>query len=520
MGIVNGDVSTGRKAPRGLAATPPAQPPPLLRKTEVKAALGRLDGVVWDAMNNTGVPGMAVSVLHQDQVVYLKGFGVCQIGKPDAVGPDTVFQLASVSKPLASTVVAGVVGQKIVSWDDPVSRHDSSFALKDPWITGHLTLADLFAHRSGLPDHAGDLLEDLGYDRAYILLHLRDQPLAPFRTSYAYTNFGLTEAAQAVAKAKGTTWEELSRDVLYQPLGMSSTSSRFADYESAANKALTHVRVNGVWQPKYTRNPDAQSPAGGASSTARDMAQWVRLQLSKGELAGRQIIDAASLARTHLPAIVSRGPRAPAGRSEFYGLGWNVSYDDQGRLKLSHSGAFALGAATTVVLLPSEQLGIVVLTNGEPTGAAEAVANGFLDAAQNGRPTVDWLSFFVNLFTPAAQNGHSGIDYSKPPPQPAPAHPDATYVGSYDNSHYGTLVVTTDNGGFLMQLGPKSIELALRHYDGDTFTYETVGENAVGLAGVVFTVEANNGRAMSVKVTNLDVDGLGRPTGLGTFTSS
>ena len=169
------------------------------------------------------------------------------------------------------------------------------------------------------------------------------------------------------------------------------------------------------------------------------------------------------------------------------------------------------------MLLPSEQLGIVVLTNGEPAGAAEAVANGFLDAAQHGRPTVDWLSFFVNLFTPTAQNG---IDYSKAPPQPAPAHPEATYVGSYDNSHYGVLMVAANNGGFLMQLGPKKMEFPLHHYDGETFSYQTVGENAVGLAGVVFTVGANNGRATNVKVTNLDLDGLGKPTGLGTFTRS
>ncbi|WP_399498558.1 serine hydrolase [Streptomyces sp. P17] len=112
------------------------------------------------------------------------------------------------------------------------------FRLKDPWVTSHVTVADLFSHRSGLPDHAGDLLEDLGYDRPYILSHLRYEPLAPFRASYAYTNFGLTAAAQAVADAKGMPWEKLAADTLYKPAGMDSTSSRFEDYAQAANRPM------------------------------------------------------------------------------------------------------------------------------------------------------------------------------------------------------------------------------------------------------------------------------------------
>lgn len=94
------------------------------------------------------------------------------------------------SKPLASTVVAGVVDGGTLAWDDPVAAQLPGFALKDPWVTAHVTYADLFSHRSGLPDHSGDLLEDLGYDRTYILDHLKYEPLGPFRASYAYTNYG------------------------------------------------------------------------------------------------------------------------------------------------------------------------------------------------------------------------------------------------------------------------------------------------------------------------------------------
>ncbi|MFF8387078.1 serine hydrolase [Streptomyces kanasensis] len=494
-----------------LPTVPPAQPPPRLTRDEVDAAVDRLDGVVRDAMRRTGVPGVAVGVVHDDEVLYLKGFGVRKAGAEGRVGPDTVFQLASVSKPVASTVVAAAVGENTVAWDDPVAKHSPGFALKDPWVTRHVTLADLFSHRSGLPDHAGDLLEDLGYDRPYILEHLRYEPLDPFRASYAYTNFGLTEAAVAVARAAGTSWEKLSADKLYRPLGMDSTSSSFTDYEKAGNKAVTHVKQGDTWQAEFVRDADAQSPAGGASSTVRDMTKWLRLQLGNGKFEGRQVIDSDALDETHLPHVVSEPPHAPAGRTGFYGLGWNVSYDDQGRLKLGHSGAFAMGAATNVTLLPSEDLGIVVLTNGEPVGVPEAIASTFLDTAQTGGPTVDWLTFIGPILQQAAQGARSETDYAKTPPRPAPARADSAYTGTYANDFYGPMTVSTQGDDLIMQLGPKKQRFTLRHYDGDTFSHRTTGENAVGLSGVTFSV-GSNGRADKVRVENLDT------TGLGTFT--
>ncbi|MFI2435820.1 serine hydrolase [Streptomyces sp. NPDC018693] len=517
VGCTGSDGDTTAAAGRAIAQTsplptvPPAQPPPQLTREGIDRAVDQLDGVVEDAMRRTGVPGVAVGVVYEDDVLYLKGFGVRKAGTKDRVGADTVFQLASVSKPLASTVVAAAVGEETVGWDDPVVEYSPGFALKDPWVTRHVTLADLFAHRSGLPDHAGDLLEDLGYDRSYILEHLRYEPLEPFRAHYAYTNFGLTEAAVSVARAENTSWEKLSAEKLYRPLGMDSTSSSFADYEKAKNKAAPHVKSGDTWRAEQVRDADAQSPAGGASSTVRDMTKWMRLQMDNGKFGGRQLIDADALEQTHLPHILSSPPPAPAGRAGFYGLGWNVSYDDQGRLRLGHSGAFNLGAATNVTLLPSERLGIVVLTNGRPVGVPEAIANTFLDTAQTGGPTVDWLTFLGPIIQKSTEGDRSPVDYDKPPPSPAPAKANSSYTGTYANDYYGPLTVSAQGDDLTMELGPKKQRFPLRHYDGDTFSFRTTGENAVGLSGVTFTV-GSDGRAEKVRVESLDT------TGLGTFT--
>ncbi|MDX3546842.1 serine hydrolase [Streptomyces europaeiscabiei] len=505
-------------APYGIgtaSAAPPPQPPPQLTQEDVDRAVDAVDGIVERGMDRTGVPGVAVAVVYKDRVVHLDGYGKRHVGQDGRVDPDTVFQLASLSKPLASTVVAGAVGDKTVDWDDPVAEHLPGFALKDPWVTGHVTVADLFSHRSGLPDHAGDLLEDLGYDREYILDHLRLEPLTPFRASYAYTNFGVTAASQAVADAAGTTWEKLAEDTLYKPAGMDATSSRFSDYEGANNKAFAHVPGDGAesgntgdWEARHVRDADAQSPAGGASSTVRDLSLWLRLQLANGELDGDRIIAADPLERTHLPEIVSTPPPAPAGRAGFYGLGWNVSYDDLGRLRLSHSGAFALGANTNVTMVPGEQLGIAVLTNGAPVGLADAVSLDFLDTAQHGKSTEDWLDLAGRLYEQETQESRSPTDYSKPPDDASDARADSTYTGTYANPYFGPLTVTETNGDLTMRLGPKPMTFRLTHYAGDTFHFETVGENASGPSGVTFKGD-ENGRATSVTIEAFDESGLG-----------
>ncbi|MEU3725159.1 serine hydrolase [Streptomyces sp. NPDC031705] len=478
-----------------VAAGPAPPPPPRPRLTDaaVASAVARLDAVIADGMRRTGVPGLSVAVVHDDEVVYLKGFGLRRTGESAKVGPDTVFQLASVSKPVTSTVIAGALASPD-AWDKPLAGTLPGFALKDPWVTSHVTPADLLSHRSGLPDHAGDLLEDLGYDQAYILGHLREEPLTPFRSSYAYTNFGFTAAAEAVARDHGVSWQKLSEDTLFKPAGMTRTSTEFSAYAKAPDRASGHVRTGtpgkggNTWSPRYVRDADAQTPAGGTSSTARDMARWLRLQLNTGTLDGKRVIPADTLTRTRIPEVVSQA-QTPRGVPQFYGLGWNVSYDDAGRLRLSHSGGFELGANTNATMLPLERLGIVVLTNGSPVGLADSIALDFFDIAEHGKPTADWLPLLAATYEQLDDAVRSDTDYDHPPAGAKPARADGVYTGTYENPYYGRLTVTADPAGkgLVLSLGPRPLRFPLTHYDGDTFSFETTGENAVGRTGVSFS---------------------------------
>ncbi|MFD2122487.1 serine hydrolase [Streptomyces cirratus] len=186
--------------PRPASTTTPAPPPHRRRRRDGRGPPRRHRH--RHDVPHPASPGVSVAVVHNDKVIHLKGFGVRKTGEPATVGPDTRLPGRL---PLQAHLLhrRRRCPQGPAQWDDHVPL--PGFALKDPWVTDHVTTADLFSHRSGLPDHAGDLLEDLGYDRTYILDHLRLEPLTPFRASYAYTNFGLTAAAEAIARAHGVS---------------------------------------------------------------------------------------------------------------------------------------------------------------------------------------------------------------------------------------------------------------------------------------------------------------------------
>lgn len=444
----------------------------------VENAVSKLDGLAAELMQESGVPGLAVAVVHGGKTVYAKGFGVRDVRSKEAVDPDTVFQLASLSKPLSATVVARQVDNGTVDWNTPVVDELPWFALSDPAVTRMVTVGDLFSHRSGLPDHAGDQLEDIGYDRRAVLEKLRLLPLDPFRISYAYTNFGLTAGAEAVAAAAGEPWDRLAQDSLFGPLGMNSTSYRFGDYETRSNRAVGHIRVAAKdYQPQYVRNADQQAPAGGVSSSVNDMTRWMSMVLAEGALDDRQLIDQAALLPAITPQVVSSRATEPAMRSGFYGYGFNVGTTSGARTELSHSGAFELGAGTNVLMLPSADVGIIALTNGTMSGVPEALTAQFADLVQFGEIREPWYELYSGKLLPMSDPVGS-LFGAQPVADPAPAQPLSSYVGTYDNDFWGPAMVSERDGKLVLGLGPRGDTFELTHRDGNVFTFTLVTENA------------------------------------------
>jgi CubicO group peptidase (beta-lactamase class C family) len=459
----------------GSSGEDSSQPGPVPDK-QVNDAIGQLDTLAANLMASSGVPGMAVAVVRGTQTVYAKGFGIRVVGSGAAVDADTVFQLASLSKPVGSTVVAQQIGLGRVAWNTTLRTHLPWFTLSDPDVSAEVSIADMYSHRSGLPDHAGDRLEDMGYGQMDILEHLRFLPLHPFRNSYFYTNFGLTAAAESVAIAAGIDWATLSELAIYQPLGMSSTSSRYADFAARANRALGHVKVNGKWVQGMGSMPDAQAPAGGVSSSVNDMAKWLAMMLGQGVFGGMRIVDATALAAA-VTAQVQSAPPGDGHPASYYGYGFNVGTTAAGRASYSHSGAFGVGAATNFLVVPSSGLAIVALTNGYPIGIPETLTAQFFDLVQFGSIQRDWGALYARALASLIAPEGSLVG-AAPPAAPLPARALSTYTGAYRNDYYGPVQVTNQGGSLVLSIGPIPMMLPLTHWDGDVFTFTLDNENA------------------------------------------
>jgi CubicO group peptidase (beta-lactamase class C family) len=466
----------------------------------VNAALAQLDPYIRSAMGKTKVPGAAIAVIYDDKVVFLRGYGVRKVGDPETVDPDTVFEIASVSKPIASTIVASLVGQGKIRWDDKVADLEPDFKLSSPETTREVTIRDFLSHRSGLATASGDYLEMLGFSRPPILYRMRYLPLpGAFRKTYAYSNFGYTTGAIAAATKIGKPWETIAEEQLYAPLGMTSTSSRFSDYENRTNKAALHVFLNGQPVNRFVRDADAEAPAGGVSSSARDLAQWVRLQLSGGKWNGKQLIDANALAETHTAQVcrVAADPAKPneCPDNQYYGLGWNVGKGPEGHPQFSHSGAFFLGTSTAVYIIPEEHVGVLAITNSMPVGLPESICLAFFDYLHYGKQQRDYLPLIGGMMSQMISEAQAeSADYTTLPLPKivTAAKPLSAYVGTYTNEYFGTLEVSVQSDRLILRLPPRGTYYELSHWDADTFTYYFSGEE-VGSArrGAKFFPEKN-----------------------------
>lgn len=483
--------------PAILCAAQDSQP---ITLESVKSAITQLEPYIRSSLAKTKVPGVAVAIIYNDQVVFLQGYGVRKVGEPAPVNADTVFEIASFSKPIASTILASLVGEGKVNWDDRIADLDPGFRLSSAETTREITIRDFLSHRSGLATLSGDELEDLGYTRPQILYRMRYLSLpGQFRKTYAYSNFGYTEGAIAAATKIGKPWETIAEEQLYSRLGMTSTSSRFSDYENRPNKAALHVFINGEPVNRFFRDADAEAPAGGVNSSARDLAEWARLQLGAGMWNGKQIISKDALAETHKPQIC-RNPVDPAKPTEcpggqYYGLGWDVEKNKMGHTQIAHSGAFFLGAATAIYMVPEEHIAVLALSNTEPIGLPESICLHFLDIIHYGKQQREYLPLLGNLFSKMiAQDQDASKNYATltPPKTATPAKPLSTYAGIYTNEYFGTLEVSVEENRLILRLPLLGSYYELSHWDADTFTYYFASENTgSGRRGAAFTPEKN-----------------------------
>lgn len=368
----------------GVATTAVAGPEPgLARPQGERQAFDRLFD---QTLARYDLPGLAVGVIEDGQVAYLRTAGVLEVGRPEPVTPDTLFKIASNTKAMTTALLARLVDQGRLRWDDPVTKYLPSFRMHDDWVTTNIQVRDLLIHNSGLGLGAGDLMlwpEPNDFSRADIiagLAHLK--PTHSFRSHYAYDNLLYVVAGEVAAAAGGKPYEQLLREQVFVPLGLRRCQVGRWRPAEVGDVAQPHMRSNGRNLPIREDGevvPDSPSTAaGGVRCSVRDMLTWMQAWLQPqrhpGWLSEQQRQALWTLA-TPMP-ISARMRDWDGTRLYGYGYGWRLS-DVDGQWKVAHTGTLA-GMYSSLALLPDRGDGFVILTNGEGADAREALGEALI----------------------------------------------------------------------------------------------------------------------------------------------
>ena len=490
----------------GALAQPPAAP------------LQNLDAFVDQGLRDWQTPGLVLAVVARDQVTVAKGYGVRELGKPERMDEQSLVGIGSTSKAFGAAAIALLVQQGKLSWEDRVEDRLPGFRLADPWVTREVRVRDILAHRVGLDLSDENRLLAVVKDPQDFVRRLRFiEPAAPFRSTYVYSNAMFTTTGLVVEAVSGKRWDRFVNDEIWQPLGMTRTGADLDTALADRNHATPHVRVGSElralpgWEPERVIF-EATGPSGAVISSARDMAQWLRLQLGQGTHAGRQIIERSVFQQMHTPHSPMRDVKGATSwftylsaadvklSNQAYALGWRTSIY-RGRPMIWHGGTVS-GFRTVVALLPDEEVAVFVNGNRESL-LPFAVALTALDAYL-GVSDTNWSSLFLRerSLQEAEQAKQARARDAARLSNTKPSLAAAGYAGEYtDDGAFERIAVQRDGEKLLLQIGRREGDMT--HWHRDVFRIQWRDPDRPQ-SFATFTINPAG------QAATLDIDGYGR----------
>ncbi len=434
--------------------------------------LAGLDAVIESAREQWHAPGLAVAIVKDDQVVYLRGFGTKHLGRNDPVDAHTVFTLASTSKAFTAMALGLLVEDGKLQWDDPVVKHIPEFRVADPYVTREVTVRDLLVHRTGIEQM--DILWVRGFDTRTSLEHMQyAKQASSLRSTWAYNNSMYVVAAEVVARVSGMTFQEFVSRRIFAPLGMSDSLFTGPELSKRANVTGAHLIEHGVARETEPYvSPDPLGAAGVQSSVA-DMAKWLRMLLGKGTFEGKAVVKSGTIAEVLKPQMLLASIGYPAARQAkpnfyAYGLGWFLQ-DYQGRLLAMHTGSL-YGANALVALVPEERLGLAIFVNAATVDYRHAFMYDVIDRFLHRRDK-DWNADLLKLYggLQAEEDARRAEEVRARPQKTRPSLPLADYAGKYFDPLVGeTQIVLGKEGKLTLAMQPNAT-FDLSHWSYDSF---------------------------------------------------
>ncbi len=475
--------------------------------------LKKIDKYIAQAQKDWNVPGFAVAIVKDGEVIFEKGYGVRKAGTKDPIDEHTLFAIASNTKAFIATSIVKLAEEEKLNLKDPVIKHLPYFKLYDDYATNHARIEDLLSHKLGLGTFSGDVI---WYKSTFtvpeVISKIQYIPQAyEFRGGYGYSNLMYITAGEVIHQASGKNWDQYIQDTFLNPLGMTRTLTTIDNISSISNVASPHKWIDGNHTPIPWATWNNSGAAGGIISSVHDMSQWMMLHLNKGNWQGTQIFSINSqdeMIYPHNTHKITSNSREyiPSRHFSGYGLGFGL-YDMHGQMIVTHSGGYD-GMYSRLAMMPDLDFGVVILTN-SMTGIGTALAYYIMDA-YSGAEEKDWSKKLHQ----SLKNGQE--IYAKRIKERVNARKKGTnplvsasqYVGDYLDDMYGDLQVVEQDGN-LRLLFPKApaLNATLTHWHYDTYQIEWDEEHAWFDFGTVsFDLDNNlNVTGMTFDVPNDDI---------------
>lgn len=471
-----------------------------------------IDNLVENTLKTFDVPGIAVAIVKDGQMVFAKGYGVrsLQTGKP--VDEHTLFGIASNTKAFTATALGILIDEGKINWDDKVIDYIPEFRLYNPYVTQDFTIRDLLTHRSGMGLGAGDLMiwpDGSDFTRSDIIHNLRYlKQVSPFRAKYDYDNNLYIVAGEVVAHVSGMSWEEFVQKRILQPLEMKESATSFVRLKDTSDIIAAHGAVNGKVQVIERTKSELMDAAGGIYSSVYDLSKWVIMHLNKGSYGPdkkSQLISNKIHQDLWTPQTLMGVDTYPPYNSHFaaYGLGFRLS-DVKGYLEVSHTGGLA-GMVTQITMFPELNLGIIVLTNQQSGAAFVAITNQIKDSYL-GATGMDW----VKLLSDRVKKGDEDAskitnqvweDVAKQQASGAGFNPDPVqYTGTFRDPWFGDIFIELkDDRLEIRAKRSPGLTGELIYYHGNTFIAKWNDRSMDADAFVLFQ-PGYDGKASGIKM--------------------
>lgn len=429
-----------------------------------------LDEFLSGIMKEWNVPGMAVGIVKDGETIYSGELGLKNVKENLKVTKNTLFAIGSASKAFTSMAVGILVDEGRLDLDVPIKKYVPDFQMQDKYAGDHLTIRDMLCHRSGLSRHDMVWYNNSSLTRKDLMHRIKYLELSKdFRSTWQYNSIMYAVVGYIIETVSKMTWEEFVKKRIFEPLEMENSNFSVEDSKCSVDYSLPYLNTENEIKEIKFRNIDLAGPAGSINSNLTDMLKWLKFQLNRGQINGKQLISENSISQMHSPQIPCNIFPWNFDEVQFssYGLGWFIdSY--RGKKQVSHAGGID-GFSSYISFLPDENMGIVILSNSNEgfflLPASYSIYDkllGYKNGKWNRRMKVE-----LSKITNSIKSINKKIENSKKEGTKL-SHPIEDYIGSFENPGYGTIKIEEE--GKNLKLMFNDIEYILKHKCYDVFT--------------------------------------------------